>query len=495
MKKRLEKRFQQEINRKNEARSVENLPISMQENRLSNGYIAAYACGPLTRQRYINERMEIELANFKIEVKKRFENSQITTWKFPRKPNDSPEREATFERGNYNLKDQKMIDQWNTIDNYYKKRMKYKTNKPHIQVPSQGESGNNYTEPTIDISEPPELRNSHNMSTRAKIPEKIKFQEKTIKFDFSKLREEKFHDFYHKNNKSVETTRIHKDSSRNKTQKLNLFNNPSNRSRSGKKRSQIQTNYIKSLIKSNTELQEANKPKKFYATIAQSYERASSKSGRSNRRANLNRKKYEKRSNKSKEFIAEAKRLDSIRTNNLNMLKNKYNMSRNIQDKIYRSGTGEISLHHLASINKPPISDGRNTDDYIRATTRRKKSSNKKSEKKSMLFNIIPSYTISMDSSNKSNINCYDKNVVGKFDIQKTYNISTNASNRNNLTLTDKISTSRYKSHRKANKSTAIGDKKTQFIPPKGDSTKRSFSGNKHNPVFALGITRRKKKK
>ena len=65
IKKRLQKRRQNESNRRNEARSVENFPQGIKEKRLSNGYIPCYACGPLKTQRYINERMEIELAHFK----------------------------------------------------------------------------------------------------------------------------------------------------------------------------------------------------------------------------------------------------------------------------------------------------------------------------------------------------------------------------------------------------------------------------------------------
>ena len=63
--------------------------LEFKKNRLSNGYIPALACGPLKRQRYINDRMEIELENFKIEVARRFKNSKITEFQFPRALNKS----------------------------------------------------------------------------------------------------------------------------------------------------------------------------------------------------------------------------------------------------------------------------------------------------------------------------------------------------------------------------------------------------------------------
>lgn len=173
MKKRLEHRRQQHINRKAEARSAENLPVGMQERKLSNGYYAAYACGPLKRNRYINERMEVELAHFKVEVKRRFGNSLITDYKFPKKkPTQSSE--FSFKRGNLNLKDQKMIEQWNTIDNYYKKRMKYKT---HFQTPSQGNKVES-TETGSENREISEILPQNNMSTRTQINQQSNPKEK-----------------------------------------------------------------------------------------------------------------------------------------------------------------------------------------------------------------------------------------------------------------------------------------------------------------------------
>lgn len=54
-----------------------------------------------------------------------------------------------------------------------------------------------------------------------------------------------------------------------------------------------------------------------------------------------------KRRPNSKDLFAEANKLESIRINNINILKNKYNMSRNIKEKIYRSGTEDMAIHPL----------------------------------------------------------------------------------------------------------------------------------------------------
>jgi hypothetical protein len=43
--------------------------------RASNGNIVGLACGPLTRPRYINEKIEEELIEFKKEIEERFEAS------------------------------------------------------------------------------------------------------------------------------------------------------------------------------------------------------------------------------------------------------------------------------------------------------------------------------------------------------------------------------------------------------------------------------------
>ena len=132
------------------------------------------------------------------------------------------------------------------------------------------------------------------------------------------------------------------------------------------------TNYIKSLIKSNTEFkkEEVKKPQKFYATMIQNYHQTSNKQKRSARRhqrryliaykntsktnagfrtqiSNVDNHKYDKRSHKSKDLLADAKKLENIRINNMNILQSKYNNSRNIQDKIYRSGTEELAVHRL----------------------------------------------------------------------------------------------------------------------------------------------------
>ena len=38
------------------------------EERADNGYIIALACGPLKKKRYINPKIEVELADFKKEI-------------------------------------------------------------------------------------------------------------------------------------------------------------------------------------------------------------------------------------------------------------------------------------------------------------------------------------------------------------------------------------------------------------------------------------------
>lgn len=42
------------------------------DKELRNGNIPAFACGPLKKERYINDKMEEELILFKQEVEKRF---------------------------------------------------------------------------------------------------------------------------------------------------------------------------------------------------------------------------------------------------------------------------------------------------------------------------------------------------------------------------------------------------------------------------------------
>ena len=55
------------------------------EKILPNGYIVALACGPLKKPRYINENIEKELADFKMEIKEKFEKSTMNkTYVFPR---------------------------------------------------------------------------------------------------------------------------------------------------------------------------------------------------------------------------------------------------------------------------------------------------------------------------------------------------------------------------------------------------------------------------
>ena len=56
------------------------------ERRAANGNYIAYACGPLIgRYRYINERIELELIDFKIEIEEKFQKSKVNkNFKYPR---------------------------------------------------------------------------------------------------------------------------------------------------------------------------------------------------------------------------------------------------------------------------------------------------------------------------------------------------------------------------------------------------------------------------
>lgn len=56
----------------------------MIENILKNGCNAVHACGPLTRQRYINPKLEKELSDFKKEVEDKFAKSLIAYFVYPR---------------------------------------------------------------------------------------------------------------------------------------------------------------------------------------------------------------------------------------------------------------------------------------------------------------------------------------------------------------------------------------------------------------------------
>ena len=57
------------------------------ERRAANGNYIAYACGLIIgRSRYINERIELELVEFKREIEEKFGNSAVNAnFRFPRK--------------------------------------------------------------------------------------------------------------------------------------------------------------------------------------------------------------------------------------------------------------------------------------------------------------------------------------------------------------------------------------------------------------------------
>jgi hypothetical protein len=52
---------------------------------LDTGYEVSLACGPLTKERYINPKIEEELVEFKEEIREKFHASKMNkTYKFPR---------------------------------------------------------------------------------------------------------------------------------------------------------------------------------------------------------------------------------------------------------------------------------------------------------------------------------------------------------------------------------------------------------------------------
>lgn len=55
------------------------------ERRVASGNYLGFACGPLRRPRYMNERIELELVEFKQEIEERFTASKVNRlFKFPR---------------------------------------------------------------------------------------------------------------------------------------------------------------------------------------------------------------------------------------------------------------------------------------------------------------------------------------------------------------------------------------------------------------------------
>jgi hypothetical protein len=56
------------------------------ERRAANGNYVAFACGPLIgRQRYINEKIEEELVEFKREIEEKYARSKVNReFKYPR---------------------------------------------------------------------------------------------------------------------------------------------------------------------------------------------------------------------------------------------------------------------------------------------------------------------------------------------------------------------------------------------------------------------------
>ena len=74
----------QEVTMKSLSMKTEPPQANFEEKRLTNGNIPALACGPLTRPRYVNPKMELELVAFKKEVEERFARSALTSFVFPK---------------------------------------------------------------------------------------------------------------------------------------------------------------------------------------------------------------------------------------------------------------------------------------------------------------------------------------------------------------------------------------------------------------------------
>ena len=59
---------------------------------MPSGNIPSFACGPLQKERYVNKKIEEELVEFKLEIKEKFQKSEINkNFVFPRLP-ESPQR-------------------------------------------------------------------------------------------------------------------------------------------------------------------------------------------------------------------------------------------------------------------------------------------------------------------------------------------------------------------------------------------------------------------
>ena len=53
------------------------------EQCTSQGNIIALACGPLRRKRYINQKIELELVDFKKEIEEKFLKSALRKFQMP----------------------------------------------------------------------------------------------------------------------------------------------------------------------------------------------------------------------------------------------------------------------------------------------------------------------------------------------------------------------------------------------------------------------------
>eukprot|EP00347_Sterkiella_histriomuscorum_P011704 403371428 len=139
-----------------------NLPHNKIEHLQKNGCHAVYACGPLSRNRYINPKLEKELHEFKIEVEGKFAKSPIATFKYPRLSVDneiSQDQDNTPTQLNSNQGQQKLTD----LSQYLAEAETEAGNSkfdPSVQI-SINYDQNNYDSQNQANSSIPALRNTH----------------------------------------------------------------------------------------------------------------------------------------------------------------------------------------------------------------------------------------------------------------------------------------------------------------------------------------------
>jgi len=224
--------------------------------------------------------------------------------------------------------------------------------------------------------------------------------------------------------------------------------------------------------------------------------------------------------------------------------------SRNLADKIYRGGTEEFGVYKFSpntnrnanfdngtQINNKKLEDilqinhkvlfnhtqglDSKTFDYSKPQVVRKKSMNKQSSKNSMLFNLVPSHGVSVDSSSQFHKKKKRKSRQNFNQLLEQFNQNTTHSNSNNIIIKNKNLNSKLlinqsnKSMEKTNISYSKGTNSSRYHSntkqtgqslnrhknyssvnkTSGNTTKKAESASKYKPIFAKGLTKRKKKK